>query len=201
MRYCALLSSLILCATMLGAAPVDAQTPMALDAAPLPFAPRDTAGADDASVWNERLGKTWGIDLMLGLPAGVRLFCELGAPTHWLPEVEAFAGLYIIVPMVGGGLRWQCTPLCGECNALVVRPGFDGYVLENPFYGSEGWFGGGPHYQGMAATDVDLVWQHWFDRHWSGEIGLKVGAGAIFSANRTRELLVPIGGLFMGFRY
>jgi hypothetical protein len=199
-----LVTSIGLAWAALGAASAGAQWPAPIGTgASEPVQPTARTNAEVPSSSDDRLGNAWGIDLVLGLPAGIRVFHELGPPAYLVPELEAFAGLYLIVPMVGGGLRWQLAPLSGESNALILRPGVDGYLVENPFYHSAGWFSGGPHYTGLVAADVDLVWQHHFDRYWCGELGFKVGGGFVphRRAPDTRTPVVPIGGIFLGIRY
>jgi hypothetical protein len=128
----------------------------------------------------------------------MRAYHELGAPGDYHPEAEAFAGLYIVFPTVGAGLRWQYAPLHGDRDALTLRPGIDCYLMENPFLDTSGWLNGHRHFFAMPAADVDIIWQHQLDRRWGGELGLKLGCGVAFTSHPTPW---PIAGVFLGFRY
>ena len=98
--------------------------------------------------------KPRGMDLVLGLPTGVRFFGELGPREDHAPEMEGFLGLYLICPTAGIGLRWPFRPLCGQRHALVLRPGVDGYILLNPFYRGDGWLGDSNPLLALVAADV-----------------------------------------------
>ncbi len=88
----------------------------------------------------------WSVDLLLGLPTGVRFQRSLGDDIgrDWL--IEGFVGLdFVIFPTVGCGLRRRLMALRGEHDALVLSPGVGAYLLYNTLHdGSLGWFGGGP---------------------------------------------------------
>jgi hypothetical protein len=174
-----------------------AQAPSAFTVAPDLTAPRvDLDRA--ASLAEEPPSALWAVDLLLGVPTGVRISVGPAAPNTFVPALEGFAGFYVILPMAGAGLRWSLSPVAGERDALLVRPGIDAYALDNPF-DSGGWFGGGPRGIGVIAGDVEFIWQHHFDRRWSGELGLKLGAGTVFSSRVSG--VAPIGAIFLGFHF
>jgi hypothetical protein len=138
----------------------------------------------------------WGASLLLGLPSGLRLQKALSPDPNQTALLEGFAGLFLIFPSAGGGVRYRFTPLAGKTDTLYLSPGVDGYVIANPFaFGSrDNWFRG----LGLVSVDVDMAWQHSFGRHTDGEFGVKLGAAA--SVGRLSGV-VPIVGVFGGFRY
>jgi hypothetical protein len=133
----------------------------------------------------------WGSGLLLGLPSGFRLQKALSPDQAHTAVLEGFVGLYYILPSVGGGVRYRFTPLQGRADTFYLSPGVDGYAIFNPFpFGTRD--------VGVVSADVDIAWQHHFGRHNDGEFGVKLGAG--LSLGRV-SLVVPIVGLFGGFRY
>ena len=197
-----MLGCLIHASTILASPRAAAQTPSAPPAGALPspvenglsHAPEKAVGAW-STAGRDSVEKPWGLDVVFGLPTGVRLFRELTPAGDQGLEIEAFAGIYVIDPMLGGGLRWHFTPYHGECNSIILRPGVDGYVLFNPLFGLLG----GNKMIGVAAVDVDLVWQHEINRRCTTEFGFKVGAGDAFSS--TGSHLLPIASILFGLRF
>jgi hypothetical protein len=140
----------------------------------------------------------WHADFLLGLPTGFRLqrlLCPVG---NGGLEAEGVAGLYLILPALGGGLRWHGTPLCGEHDALVFSPGVDAYLLVNPFAFGSGWFSGGPKFGGLVGGDVDVTWEHHFSNHCASELGLQLGAGVGWASRATA---LPLASLILGFSF
>jgi hypothetical protein len=121
--------------------------------------------------------ETWHVDLMLGLPGGVRVqrnLCE----GPWM--LEGFVGLeLIILPAVGVGVRRQCVFVEGTCNALLINPGLDIYGCYVP--GSIGFLhGGDPARVAVGGiADVDIVWRHTLSDGADVHFGLKLGVGAV----------------------
>lgn len=133
-----------------------------------------------------------GLDLLVGLPTGLRF--------SWAPlrrgdcsfALEAVAGLYIIAPLVGAGGRFSWTARSGQCNALAIRPGVDVWAAEVPFFG----LGGGGPVQGVAG-DVEIIWFHESARRcW--ELGLDLGAVA---GHGSRWAVLPLVSLVAGGRF
>ncbi len=116
------------------------------------------------------------VDLIVGFPTGVRLQHELrGIGENWL--LEAFAGVELIFPMAGGGIRRRCTVACGERDTFSISPGVDAYIVYNTLHNGDGWFSGGPVTAGLVTADADLLWQHSINDRLSSHLGLKLGAG------------------------
>ncbi len=197
MRRFVLLACGVLSSTLFGLASAAAQAPQALPDGVLtpPSASLPASAEPRPAPLEDPTARRWGLDVLIGVPAGARLFRELGEPGGSAPEIEAFAGLYIIAPLLGGGLRWHFVPWCGASHALVFRPGVDGYALLNP---SHTWLDSGPAWLPVVAADADCVWQHRVSERCSFEFGCKLGAALVFS---TRTIPLPIGGLFLGVRY
>jgi len=142
----------------------------------------------------------WTADLLLGFPTGVRVQHTLGDDLgrNWL--VEGFAGLELIFPIAGAGVRRRFTPCCGERNALVVSPGVDFYVLYNTFHDAGGWFSGGPSTFEVVTGDIEVFWQHVLSDRCSSNLGIKLGAG--YAGNSGgRAVIVPVVALSFGFRF
>jgi hypothetical protein len=156
--------------------------------APLPIQPANGP---------ERLGETWGMDLVFGLPTGLRVQGFLGSTEGSGPVVEGFAGLYAIFPMIGGGFRWQGKPWCGAHDALIISPGIDANLLINPL-SYDGWFGSPRHVGSLFGTDLDCLWRHRYGSRCTGDLGLKLGVGF---AGFNKSVVVPIAGVFGGFRF
>jgi hypothetical protein len=143
-------------------------------------------------------GKSWEADVIFGLPTGVRLSKALDIFGGLGPEAELFAGVYFLDPALGAGLRWRFTPYQGTVDALVVRPGLDGYALLNPNYFFDRWDDQRTPVIGLAAIDVDCAWQHQLDSACALEIGFKLGGGVAFTRH---PIPVPLAGIFVGLRY
>jgi hypothetical protein len=141
----------------------------------------------------------WTADLLLGLPTGVRFQHTLGEDggRNWL--VEGFAGLEVIFPMAGVGLRRRFTPMSGQWDQFVISPGLDFYLLYNTFHNGGSWFGGGATFE-MVSADVELVWQHRLSDRCAGNVGLKLGAGYVGNENGC-PVIIPLADLFFGFRF
>ncbi len=137
------------------------------------------------------------INLEIGFPTGVRFQHALGEDVgrNWL--VEGFAGLEVIFPMAGGGIRRRFTPVCGQHDALVLCPGLDGYVLYNTLH-DLGWFGRSRTAFGMVSVDVDIFWHHVLSDHCASQFGIKLGAADAFGAS---EVIVPVVNLVFGLRF
>jgi hypothetical protein len=137
----------------------------------------------------------WSVDLLAGLPTGVRVQHSLGDDLgrDWL--IEGFAGLdYVIFPMAGAGIRRRLTPFRGDHDALVISPGLGFYLL----YDGIGWFGGGPSTVEMLALDVEVSWQHDFNERSGGQLGLRLGGGGVWG---ERGGFLPIVSLVFGLRF
>lgn len=138
------------------------------------------------------------VNLEIGFPTGVRFQHALGedAGRNWL--IEGFAGVDVIFPMAGGGIRRRFTPVCGTHNALVLSPGVDAYILYNPLHDLGGWLSGRRSAFGLVSLDVDIFWDHTLGEHCSSQFGVKLGAGDAFGAGQA---LVPIVSLVFGLRF
>jgi hypothetical protein len=133
----------------------------------------------------------WSLDLLVGLPTGLRVQRRLGESACF---VEGVAALYVILPMLGGGFRHCCTLLSGENNALCLSPGIDAYLLEIP--------SDGKHHGGLLTGDVDILWRHTYGKRWQGDLGVKLGAGAaVFGRSSGGVLPAPVVCLFGGLRF
>jgi hypothetical protein len=142
----------------------------------------------------------WSVDLLLGIETGLRIKRFLNAEKGQGWMAEGFVGLdYVIFPAAGVGLRYGIVPWMGRHNAVSVSPGVDAHVLANPFHGSDGWVSGGPSGFGLITADVDLSWRHLYPDSFSGEVGLKLGAGA--TIGKVRHVAVPIVSVYAGFRF
>ncbi len=133
-----------------------------------------------------------GLDILLGLPTGVRLSGTVLRRENRSYSLEAVAGLYIIAPLVGVGGRFSWTAWAGQCNALALRPGVDVWAAEIPFFG----LGLGGGVWGVAG-DVEVVWSHDSGRRcW--ELGLDLGVAA---GHGNRWGTVPLVSLVTGYRF
>jgi hypothetical protein len=153
----------------------------------------------------ESLRSGWGANLLLGLPTGVRLQKELDSGPDPAFVLEGFVGLFVVLPTVGGGIRYRCSPIQGRTDCLFLSPGVDAYVLFYPSHReSDGWFSDnppnefGPQVFGLVSVDVDCAWQHRFGRHADGELGVKLGGGVSLSQPSG---FLPLVGIYGGIRY
>jgi hypothetical protein len=139
----------------------------------------------------------WHTDLLLGLPTGLRVQAVLGDDGRHAFVTEAFAGLSLIFPTLGGGVRYRFTPICDHGDVFRISPGIDGYGIF--------WSGSGDSYLGFPSgsagaviADVDFSWEHTWERL-GAEVGFKVGVGALFTNHET----YPAGvlALYGGFKF
>jgi hypothetical protein len=184
------LTGIALLLSVLIAGPALAQTPALLPpdtpGAALPIE-RESAPAVFAPPLATPPSPRWSLDALVGLPTGLRAQRQLGE-SAWV--AEGVAGLYVILPMFGGGLRRCCTPLSGESNALCLSPGFDAYLISTGFDGKR--------YGGLLSVDVDILWRHTYGKRCLGDLGVKLGAGVI---GAERGAVLPVAGLFGGLRF
>lgn len=138
----------------------------------------------------------WSAELLFGLPTGLRAQHRLGVDgtSPWL--VEGFLGFELIFPGVGGGVRRRLEVLQGERHSLVISPGVDGYVFYNTFYTDRCRCRREYPVLGMAAADVDFIWQHRVCDSWDGMLGLKLGAGV---AGGNGVGVLPLVAVFAGW--
>ena len=158
--------------------------PPAYDLAPPPLA----VPAPPAAEWEDAAG----VEVLLGLPTGVRLQALVAHHDNHALLLECFAGLdVLIVPTFGAGARWSWAPLCGSHDALALRPGLDVYYLINP---DPGLFSSDTAFW-LVGADVELVWLH-ERKGRCGELGLDLGA----MAGRDGVAL-PLVSVFTRFRF
>jgi hypothetical protein len=137
------------------------------------------------------------VDVLFGLPTGFRVQRSVDDDQRW--HLEGIAGLELIFPMVGGGIRRRYEPFCSKHDALVVAPGLDAYLLYNPLHDETGFIiGGGPEWGFAVTADFDMMWRHSFTERCQSELGFKLGAGVGYAA---RWGVLPVGGVFTGIRW
>lgn len=141
----------------------------------------------------------WSLDVMLGLPTGLRAQYVLDEREGRATLVEGFAGLEAIFPIVGGGLRERFTLYHRRESALTFSPGVGAYGLYNIFHSSGGWFGGGPTWAPMVTADMDLAWRRPCREGTERVFGLKLGVGALRGGDNWS--VIPFVGLFGGWRF
>ncbi len=183
---------LVLLAATLPPASSFAQEPAPWDARPDPgvrYDPRPTFAAPEASPGG------WRVDLVAGLPIGFRAQVPLAEGERVSLFAEGTAGLYVIMPTVGVGLRPELTLLSGWGNKLSVAPGLGVYAIYNLFRHGSGFFGGGPDGWLLGAADVDISWKRCRGAS-EGELGVKIGCAA-----GTGGAVLPLVGLFAGWRW
>jgi hypothetical protein len=158
------------------------------------------AGSDTASPFllppTRETSSPWSVDLLLGLPTGVRAQCVLDADGDRVWLAEGVVGFELIMPLVGGGVRRRFTAPCGEYDALILSPGMGVYLLINPLADND--FFGGPPVAGLVAADVDFVWRHAYPGGWDGRLGLKLGAGAGYGSSWG---IGPVVSVFAGWQF
>lgn len=139
----------------------------------------------------------WSVQLILGLPTGIRVQREIdGTDGRWIGE--GFVGLEGILPMFGGGARRRLSGWGGDCDALELNFGAGAYLLLNPYSLSGNSFLAGGSSSALAVLgDVELVWRHAFSGA-ASEFGLRLGAGPAFGRGWG---VVPIAGIFFGLRF
>lgn len=149
----------------------------------------------------------WAMDVLLGLPTGVRVQRVLTDKGGFL--VEGFAGFNMIVfPTVGAGFRQRWTPVCTDKFAFSVSPGVDAYLITNILQNGGGFLGGGPDGYVLIAGDVDLTWCVRCGDGWGSEAGLKLGVGALsdreydhWEGKRTTWRWFPVVSCTFGFSF
>jgi hypothetical protein len=162
-------------------------------AAPLPAPPR--VDPLFAAGPNQRIE----LDVLIGLPTAVRLQGAVFGPPNCSFMLEGVAGLEFILPLVGAGARLRFAPCRGECNALVIKPGINGYYLVNIY---RDWWGGSPS-TFLLGADVEIVWFHNFGRCGS-ELGLDLGVlgGKRYDGDgHLNNWGLPIVSFIIGFRF
>jgi hypothetical protein len=158
---------------------------------PPPAAPPAAEGPTPATFGQQ---DPLGLDILLGLPTGLRLSWAVLRRENHSFSLEGVAGLYVIAPLAGVGGRFSWTPCAGRCNALAIRPGVDVWAAEIPFFG----LGGGGSAWGVSG-DVEIVWCHGSGRH-CGELGLDLGAAAGHGRG-SRWGAVPLVSVVTGWRF
>jgi len=129
----------------------------------------------------------WSVDLLIGLPTGVRVQRAIQDDPSWV--VEGVVGLEAIFPVFGGGVRRRFTVVTADCEEFLVSPGIDAFLALSP---SDDLFGSSA--VPLIVADVDLAWRHHFTLGNCGEIGLKVGLGVGFG-------VIPQVALYGGWRF
>src|SRR5262249_16729295 len=144
--------------------------------------------------------RRWHVDLLLGLPGGLRAQRALGS-SPWM--IEGFAGLELIFPVLGLGVRRRFTLVEGTCNALLINPGIDVYLVAFPTSGGGGLAPGsgslGVSAGGALIADVDLVWRRASGDGVESQFGLKLGAGPV--AGHRAPPVMPVVGLYLGWGF
>ncbi|MGK5085160.1 hypothetical protein WDW37_17875 [Bdellovibrionota bacterium FG-1] len=136
-----------------------------------------------------------GLDLMIGLPTGLR--AQFFPYKNKLLNValEGVYGADGLSATYGGGVRVQFRVVSGAKNALIISPGVDIYIspTDPGFFGHYGtWY--------YVATDADIEWLHQFGDHWAFELGTKLGGQLQIQADGNVRPL-PVVSLFTGIRY
>ncbi|MGL6072795.1 MAG: hypothetical protein ACRC8S_01410 [Fimbriiglobus sp.] len=157
------------------------------------FAPRETPAVEIKAAEPE---PSLFFDVLLGLPIAFRAQHQIGGTRGW---IEGGVALYVIVPSVFAGVRFDGIHHCHQKDGFYVRPGIDVYY--SPIRGDGFLFG---HIRGMAAVvaDVDITWcRQWSDRM-GGHIGMKIGCGIGADLGGDSNLFpVPILALTMGLHF
>ena len=172
-----------------------AQAPASLPALdyPSPLAINTASPCAGSLPGSDLDAQAWSVNLLLGLPTGVRVQRALGDDVgrDWL--VEGFAGLELIFPMAGSGIRRRFTPFGGDRDSLTVSPGVDAYVVY-----AEGWFDSRTRTVGLFTADVEVFWQHAFNDRWRAQLGINLGAGA---STHGQGSVVPVASFIYGLRF
>jgi hypothetical protein len=142
-----------------------------------------TSGAPPSS--SDQHGGPWAVDVLFGLPLGIRAQRVLGTDSDGLFRLEAFVGTYIIIPTVGAGLRMNLPCIRGDHLQFIVAPGIDVYqtIVDHPF----------------LAGDVDLVWRRDLANGFQGEWGVKLGYTV--EVGGSRHFQAPLIAFFGGFEF
>jgi hypothetical protein len=138
------------------------------------------------------------LDFMLGTISGARLQYRLGdhPDSRWM--AEGVAGLFLIFPTAGAGVRYRGILHEGKTNTLSIEPGADLYAFY--IFGSE-ILGSPRNGTGGAALgiDADFLWRHRYGDTCEGVLGFKLGAAA--AGTNGGGALVPIVSLVGGLRF
>ena len=136
----------------------------------------------------------WRTDVVFGLPIALRAQRQVTDAGLW---VEGGVALYVFIPSVFVGARFDGRIFEGRDNAWYARPGVDLYY--SPIHGHGGWLF--PSFNGITSftVDSDLTWQHRWGERVYGNVGLKVGLGVGFAGRNVFP--VPILGLTCGLQY
>src|SRR5689334_8544942 len=110
------------CLALLCLAPAAAaeEPPAALDWQPLTAAV--TRGQEEPPA-ADGLWPPLGLELLLGLPTEVRFQAAVVRREDYAVQLEASAGLYVILPLAGVGARFTWSPWQNAHNALQLGPG------------------------------------------------------------------------------
>lgn len=156
------------------------------------FAGNDHQTAGETS---EATTNPWALDILAGLPLGVRLQRTIGPGPDGPFILEGIAGLWVILPMAGVGARVQFTPFSGTHNSLVVSPGFDAYLMENWISGLLG----GQSTVFLLGGNLDIAWRHVFSSGADGRFGLELGV--LDNLTKGEHRMVPEATFFVGWRF
>lgn len=108
----------------------------------------------------------WRFAVDFGLPMGVRVQRRLGESNFW---GEAGVGVWAFVPYASLCLRYDVCALRRERNLFAVRPGVS---ITGPLP--------------AAGVDCEFIWQHCWNGTTNTELGLRLGASAVFLGNGNR---------------
>lgn len=135
------------------------------------------------------------VDVVFGLPIQLRLQHRVAETRAW---IEGGLALYVVVPSVFAGVRFDGVLHQSERDGLIVRPGLDVYY--SPIRGKDFLFG---RYDGLGvlAADVDMVWRHRWKNGLCGQVGVKFGCGIGTRFGGDGIFPVPILGITMGLAY
>ena len=144
-----------------------------------------------AEAWCEA---DWRADVILGLPVALRLSRRLGESRAW---VEGGAAVYVVIPSVFAGLRFDGVLHRSAADGLMLRPGVDAYYV--PIYGRDWLFGDYRHGLGVVALDFECVWHHKWSERFAGSVGTKFGCGVGWTHRSVFP--VPVLGVTMGLEF
>jgi hypothetical protein len=136
------------------------------------------------------------LDLLLGLPIALRLQHRLGETRA---SIEGGVALYVVIPSVFAGMRFDAVLHRGENDGISLRPGIDIYY--SPI--QRVWSVDG-NSSGMIAIcpDIDFVWRRRVSEHVCGQVSVKVGMGFGASLGGSGSILpVPVIGLSFGLEF
>jgi len=154
------------------------------------------------------------LDLLIGLPVGVRL--KLPTINFTDKSRLVLEGVYGglastmgIAEVKGGGVRIQLniTQDSDANDALFISPGVDLLVLSGKGAGDRSWIDFNPYSDVYLLTGtVDVAYVHEFAKHFGLEVGAQLGGGislkGMDSSNQdSKGKLTPIFSLFTGMRF